>query len=288
MADIETVDNKTTSAAENSDATVMGKTEGAVNQVSATEQLLQSANIDLNADGESEQVEAVQISAGAAEPGSGGEAEGRLKIRSGGSEIQMTFREKNAVMSGILTGMQFEDLDGDGAKDVFIIIPGNGASFSYSNYFIYSYKKNIKYSFVSDNILTDFINSFGFKYTGDNKLSIINSKLNFSAVLTIESYNVQETTKEYMKDYEQRAWIEPVSVDISEGSRLALTTGVNGRPEIKVPLPVFGLATVDMIGEIDLYYYIDSSFNPVLKRFVVLDFKDGDKIKAGSYEVDNF
>jgi hypothetical protein len=89
-----------------------------------------------------------------------------------------------------------------------------------------------------------------------------------------------------MNDYEQRAWIEPVSVDISETSRLALTTGADGKFEIKVPLPIFGLAAADMIGEIDLYYSVDDSFSPVLKHFEVLDLAAANEMKkAGSFEI---
>lgn len=288
MTSTKDFDNTATSdmkSNDTTDTTEPEKTDASENQGGSTEQLLQSASIDLNGDGISEQVEAIQILTDAAEPGSAGDLEGRLKITSGSIESQITFWKKNAGLTELLYSMQFDDLDSDGAKDVFIIIPGNGASFSYSNYFIYSYKKNISYSFTNDSVLADFIGDFQFKYAGDNKLSIINSKHGFSADLEIEFEDGKEVSEEYMKDYEQRSWIEPVSVDISESSRLALTTAVNGIPEIKVPLPVFGLATVDMVGEIDLFYTVDSSFNPILKRFEVLDFKGTDKVKVGSCEV---
>lgn len=275
-------DNAITSDIKTNDTIEPVKTGEATNHGDANEQLLQSASIDLDDDGESELVEAVQLSSDSAESGSAGELTGQLIIRDGSSDSKITFWEKNAGMAGLLTSMQFKDLDGDGSNDVFIIIPGNGASFSYSNYFIYSYKKKISYSFTSDSNLADFIDEFHFKYAGDNKLSIINSKRSFTADLAIEFENDQEPSDEYMSEYEQLAWINPVPVDISEGSRLALTTGANGMPEIKIPLPVFGLATVDMIGELDLYYSVDSSFNPVLKRFEVLDFKGADKTIAGS------
>ena len=261
------------------------KTDIAANPGDTSELLLQSASIDLNGDGENEQVEAIQISMDATEPGTASKLEGRLGIKSGSSENQVTFWEKDEGLTGLLTSMQFEDLDSDGAKDVFIIIPGNGASFSYSNFFIYSYKKNIKYSFTNDINLADFIGDFRFKYSGNNKLSIINSKFNFSTDLSIEFEDGQLPSEEYMMDYESRAWIDPVSIDISEASKLALVGGASGAPEIKVPLPLFGLATVDMIGEIDLYYTVDSSFNPVLKRFEIMDFKDSDKVKVGSCEI---
>lgn len=282
MTSTEAVNSTTSSDTKVNDSTEPAETNEAANQDSANEQLLQSASIDLDGDGVNEQVEAVQISSDTAGAGSADELEGRLKIKGGSSDRQITFYKKNAETSGVLTSLQFEDLDGDGAKEIFIIIPDNGASFSISNYYIYSYKKNISYTFTSDNNLADFISNFSFKYTGGNKLSMINSQKNFSAELTIELGDDQQPQEDYMKDYEQSAWIDPVSVDISESSRLALTTSGNGMPEIKVPLPIFGLATVDMIGELDLYYSIDSSFNPVLKRFEVMDFKGADMAKVGS------
>lgn len=260
------------------EATITG---GNVNQGGANEQLLQSASVDLNGDGENEQVEAVQITVNEG-AGNANEIEGRLKIRSGTSESQMTFCNKNAGMSGVLTSIQFEDMDNDGAKDVFIIFPDNGASSLYYSYYIYSYKKNISYSFTIDNELVDFISGFSFKHTRGNTLNISNSEYAFSADLAIEYELDQQTSDDYMSEYEQNARIDPVSVDISEESRLALSKTANGEEEIKVPLPIFGLATVDMIGEIDLYYTVDSSFNPVLKRFEVLDFNGTEKMKIGS------
>ncbi|MEN6313008.1 MAG: hypothetical protein ABFD25_02040 [Clostridiaceae bacterium] len=267
------------------ESTVPEKNGTNADQRNPDEILLQSASVDLNGDGENEQVEAIQISTAVAGTGMPDKLEGKLRIRNGDSGKQVTFWEKEESLTGMLTSMQFEDLDGDGAKDVFIIIPGNGASFSFSNFFIYSYKKDIYYSFTNDISLTDFIGDFHFKYSSDNKLSIINSRYNFTADLAIEFEDGQLPSNEYMLDYESRAWIDPVSIDISEASRLALTTGTDNLPEIKVPLPVFGLATVDMIGEIDLFYTVDSSFNPVLKRFEVYDFKGSDRLKAGSCEI---
>lgn len=266
------------------ESTVPGKNEPNANGKEPDGTLLQSASIDLNGDGENEQVEAFQISS-AAGPGMPDKLEGKLRIRNGNSEKQVTFGEKGENLTGLLTSMQFEDLDGDGAKDIFIIIPGSGASFSFSNFFIYSYKKDIHYSFTNDISLTDFIDDFRFKYSGGNKLSITNSRFDFTADLAIEFEDGQQPSEEYMLDYESRAWIDPVSIDISEASRLALTAGADNLPEIKVPLPVFGLATVDMIGELDLFYEVDSSFIPVLKRFEVYDFKDGGRLKAGSCKI---
>jgi len=258
--------------------------QGDISQDGEEEQLLQSASVDLNGDGESEQVEVVQFTIKGSSDNTD-EIEGRLKIRSGTTESQITFCKKSAGASGPLTSIQFDDLDNDGAKDVFILIPDNGAAFSYSNYFIYSCKKEISYSFTSDIELADFISGFSFKHTAGNILNLSNSKYAFSADISIEYELDQQSSDDYMSEYEQSAWIEPVSVDISEESRLAMVKTTDGAEEIKVPLPVFGLATVDMIGEIDLYYTVDSSFNPVLKRFEVLDFNGTGMTKIGSSDL---
>jgi hypothetical protein len=268
-----------------SEPSASGKDE---NPDGAGEQLLQSASIDLDNDGLNEQVKAVQVTI-KGDSENPDRLKGMLVIRSGASEDkearQVFWWEKPAGTSGVLNGMQFEDLDGDGARDIFIIIPDNGASFAYSNYYLYSYKKDVSYSFMNNSEMTDFIDSFRFTHQNGNKLSLVNDKYHFSADFTIEGENGGPPSEEVMDDYVLRAWIEPVSVDIGEDSRMALAKGSGGAWEIKVPLPVFGLATVDMIGEIDLYFSVDSTFNPVLKHFDVLDFKGSEKTKVGSCTV---
>lgn len=247
-------------------------------------ELLQSASIDLNGDGHNEQVEAVRLSLGQTEEADSQE-EGLLRIKEGDSQKQLSFWRKENGLSGILTSMEFEDLDGDGAKDIFIIIPGSGASFSYSNYFIYSYKKDSSYTFTSDNTLADFIEGFRPVYiNGGNKLTLANEEYDFYADLSIDGLD-QEDLEESMHEYVNRVWIEPVSINISDSSRLMLKKAGAGKSEIKVPLPIFGLATVDMIGELDLFFRVDSSFRPVLARFEVLDFVDTDAVKVGSWEM---
>lgn len=246
-------------------------------------QLLQSASVDLNNDGHNEQVEAVQVTLkkGAEE---NSQAEGLLRIKEGDSEKQLSFSKKDDRLSSLLTSMEFEDLDGDGSKDIFMIIPGSGASFSYSNYFIYSYMKDASYTFTSDNTLAEFIDGFKPAYiNGGNKLTLLNDKYDFSADLLIEDVD-QLDLETTMDDYVNSVWIEPVCINISDNSRLMMKKGAGGKPEIKVPLPIFGLATVDMIGEIDLFFTIDSSFRPVLAHFEVLDFVGRETVKVGSWD----
>lgn len=249
-------------------------------------ELLQSASVDLNGDGENEQVEAYSISMPSSENEGAQILEGSLVIKSRDTERRITFWKKEAGLTGILSSMQFEDLDKDGADDVFITVPGNGASFSYTNYFMYSYKKDANYSFTSDNSLVDFIEGFRPEYTkGDNRLSITNIKYSFTADIAIEESAGQQPDEDTMLEYAGSTWIEPVCVDISEDSRLALVKGAGNEPEIKVPLPIFGIATVNMIGELDLYYTVDNDFKPVLKRFELLDFKGNDKEIVGKHNL---
>lgn len=250
-------------------------------------ELLQSASIDLDNDGINEQVKIVRTilttDAGGIDPED--RVEGRLLIGGRDTEKQVIFCTKENDPSELLNRIEFEDLDGDGAKDIFIVIPGYGASFNYSNYFIYSYKKDRSHSFISDNTLADFIDSFVFSNSkGGNLLTVTNQAHGFTADIVIEDAEEQETSEEIMQYYVNETWIEPVSVDISEDSRLALVKN-EGVPEIKVPLPVFGMATVNMIAEIDLFYRIDSDFRPVLKRCEIIDFAGNEKKKAGSFEV---
>jgi hypothetical protein len=163
-------------------------------------ELLQSASIDLDADGINEQVQAVKVTV--SDPGSetAGRFEGRLVIIDGSERKEVVFSVKDEDLSGMMSGMQFEDMDGDGAKDVFITIPGYGASFTYSNCFVYSYAKDKSAVFISDNELADFIGRFRFAYESGNgsKLSIINDQYGFSASLSIEDSEYSAVSEEVM------------------------------------------------------------------------------------------
>lgn len=250
--------------------------------------LLQSASVDLDADGVNEQVEAVMSSTPVDGQNSHYNLEGTLIIRDDDSEKKILFNKREQGLTNILTSMQFEDLDNDGSKDVFIIIPDHGASFSYSTYFVYSYRKDKSFSFTIDNSIVDYIAGFqaSFQNKG-NKLTFTNKNYDFEADLTIEAGD-QIPDEETMQEYADRAWIDPTPIDISEASRLALVKSQDGCMEIKVPLPIFGMATVDMIGEIESYYTLDGNLEPVLRHFDMWYFDGGDptkRVKAGSCTV---
>jgi len=248
-------------------------------------ELLQSASVDLDGDGQNEQVVVIQVLKDTHNTDFAREIEGRLVISDADTKRVIPFCEKQVGFTEVITSIEFDDLDGDGADDIFIIVPENGASFGYFTYFIYSYKKDASYTFTSDNELADFIDGFENSYiNGENRLTISNKKYNFSADILINMLSEDEP-EETMLDYVHRTWIEPVSVNIGEDSRLALVKNMNGRPAIKVPLPIFGLATVDMIGELDLYFSVNGDFKPVLDRFEMLDFEGDKKVKIGSCDV---
>lgn len=253
---------------------------------SADEQLLQSASVDINGDGINEQIEVVESISGMSDSDSYQSITGFIKIKDGDYERKIPFWDKRSGSTELLSGLQFEDLDGDGTKDIFIIIHDSGAAFSFSKYFIYSYKKDLSYALTSDRTLAEFIGDFSFKNAGERRLTIKNSRYDFSVNMVIELDVGQDEEEDYMNDYERQAWIDPVSIDISENSRIALIRDDKGRTQIKVPLPIFGLATINMIGEIDLYYSIDDTFKPVLRRFEVIDFDGSDRTKVGSYALD--
>lgn len=249
-----------------------------------TVELLQSASIDLDGDGTNEQVEAVQATIGGQVGDSEKELEGRLKITCKNGTVVIPFIKKPQGLTGVMTGFEFKDLDNDGAKDIFVIIPDSGAAFSLNYFFIYNYKTGKSYSYTTDSSLAEFTDGFRFEYKGKGLLEIKNTGYGFSAIFDISKDPVLDPVDANNKAFDS-SWVDPSPVEIGENSRLALVSAGNGITEIKVPLPVFGRATVDMIGEIDLYYRVDANFKPVLKRFEVIDFNDGKLDKIGEHIV---
>lgn len=234
-------------------------------------QLLQSASIDIDADGEKEEVEVIQQKTKGTGENDHGELEGVLRITDGSYITNITFIRKQEGFTGVMTSFDFADLDGDGAIDIFVIIPDSGAAFSLNYFYAYSYKTGKSYSYTSDSNLSEFTEGFSFKYSGEGKLQMINDKYNFNAVFDISDSAGLDKDEENNIYYEN-SWVEPTPIEISENSRIRLIKGKDGISSIKVPLPVFGRGTVEMIGEIDLYYDMDKYFKPVLRYFEALDF----------------
>jgi hypothetical protein len=250
-----------------------------------TEELLQSANADLDADGTVESIESYKVTV--KDGGGSGidEIEGVLRIKGSKPSKDIVFVRKSAGLTGVMSSMEIRDLDGDGAKDIVVIVPEAGAAFSLNYFFLYSYKMDKSYSYNSDSDLAEFANGFSFKYAGKGILEISSSKYGFHAKMNIADMNNGISAEDENNFAYENSWVEPVPVEISENSRLTILKGADGKPEIKVPLPIFGQATADMIGEVDLYYRVDSNFMPYMYRFEVLDFKEGGSVKAGGVMV---
>ena len=243
------------------------------------EELLQSASVDLDADGLNEQVEVLQAEVeDQTQPGTL-ELEGILRIDGKNGRTDTIFIKKPKGLTGVLNTIEFRDLDGDGNKDVFITIPDSGAAFTLNYYFAYNYINGKSYKFNTDAALADFSGGFQFTYKGKGMLQMKNDSNGFSADFDITSkMNGIGPDSESNSEYE-RAWVDASPVEISENSKIALKAASGGGTEIKVPLPVFGLATADMIGEIDMYFTVGADFMPLMKRFEVMDFNEDMSMK---------
>lgn len=242
------------------------------------EELLQSASIDLNGDGQNEEVEILQTKIDSKDQPGEKETEGILRIASKDASKDVVFITKPEGEE-IMKSMDFKDLDGDGAKDVFIVIPDYGAQqFAVNHYFAYDYANGKSYNFNTDAFLTDFANGFRFSYKGKGILEMHNDSYGFSADFDITSaVNGVGANDEANSDYEN-SWVDPNPVE-TNNSGITLENAADGKTEIKVPLPIFGMGAVDMIGEVDMYYAFDKDFTPVLKHFEAMDFNDDMSMK---------
>jgi len=250
------------------------------NKNTTKQRLLNSASIDLDKDGINEQVRAVEAEARNDKGEKTGEKEGLLIISKKGDTLTVPFARKPASdFSELMSGIEFKDLDGDGIKDIFITIPGFGASFSYTYFYIYNYANGKSYSFTSDEELFRFAGDFGFEYKGNGKLLIKSEKYNVRSVFNVAD-SMGYSEDESVNRYYESSFVEPVPVDISAASRVMLAED-GGVVCIKIPLPVFGLATSDMIGEIDLYYTVDNNFKPRMSAAKIIDFDNGNLKEIG-------
>lgn len=242
--------------------------------------VLRSYEADLDNDGYMEKIDILQESI---DLGDGGDRdiEGRLRITSGEVVREVEFARKPAGMAGIFNEIQFKDMDADGNKDVFIIIPDVGSSFAINYFSIYSYAKDKMFKFSTDTDLSEMTREFTFQYNGNGLLKVENKKLNFEGTMDLsKNYGFQPEDEEYAKQYEL-SWIDPVPVVINDNSVLTLIEDGAGKIYIKVPLPVFGIATVDMIGVLNLYYSVDDSFVPRIQKVDMYAFTGNDMTKVG-------
>jgi hypothetical protein len=243
-------------------------------------EVIQSATVDLDADGINEQVQIIEN----LYTGDTNEIEGVLKITGKDKTIEIAYVKKPDGDTGIISNIEFYDLDGDRKKDVFIRIPGAGAAFSLNYYYIYNYMTGKSYLYSTDSSFLDFAANFKFDYTGKGVLDISNDYHKFSAVFNLTASDGLDKEEESNESY-SNSWIEPTPVEISENSKLAIVTSENGTNQIKIPFPIFGRSTMEMIGELDVYYEVGSDFKPVMKRFEVIDYNGDEMDVIGSKEI---
>lgn len=260
-------------------STVIGtQSQDKIEKIPSDAIILNSDNIDTDGDGKKEKITVYQT--GSKSSDGSEQIEGRLRIEGDRTKRDVAFIKKQAGSEGIFTSAEYADLDGDGTKDIFIITPDNGSQFNLNFFSIYSCPKDKVYTFNVDNDLNDFTAGFTFKYLGKGLLEMRSTPYNFNAKLDISDSDAYSADDEKTNRYFERSWVEPMPVDIGIGSKLALDTS-GSAPVIKVPLPVFGQATLDIIGEVDLYYRITNEFTPAACRFEVYDFNGTEKKKIG-------
>jgi hypothetical protein len=168
-------------------------------------------------------------------------------------------------MSGVFSGLEFADLDNDGKDDVFITLQEAASPFTQNNYYAYSYSKDLGYTFIADTKFNMFCESFAFRYIGDGWLKVTHGEYSFEAQIPVQSGTLISDAAG--KKYEQ-SWVEPVPVEIGSDSGTAVVT-TDGTAKIKVVLLIYGLATSDFIGKIEIFYALDDTFEPNMTSFAV-------------------
>lgn len=249
------------------------------------EELVQSANADLDADSKEEVIQIYRAVTPKSGNNGANEIEGILKIKSATVSKEIVFNKKDEGQTDVMSSFEIRDMDNDGAKDIFIVIPDAGAAFDINYFYMYSFKLDKSYSFYTDSSLSDFAGGFTFTYNGKGILTMANAACNFKAKLDITSKNKGITADDENNNVYENSWVEPVPVVINVSSKLAIEKSSDGKTLIKVPLPVFGQATADMIGEVDIFYAVDKNFVPYMYKFDVIDFSDTGSVKAGSAKI---
>lgn len=253
-----------------------------INEISRD--IVKSVENDLDNDSLNEKIEIIQVTS-KTDNSNNEEIEGIIKIKSKDSEIISSFIKKAPGLTGIYRDIAIEDLDGDGNKDIFIVIPETGSPFTLNFYHIYSYSDDRKFSFNVDNKITDFCKGFMFNYTENGMLSVENVEFNFEGVFDLSKiYGISFTNDKIGMQY-NRSWVEPVPSEMSFDSRVKL---INKKDVnlIMLPLPIFGTATSDIIGEIDLFYKVNENFIPEMDSFEVYELTPDKKVKIGEVKIE--
>lgn len=246
-----------------------------------TGEILFEKKIDLDNDNldETVQVEKVKVEA------DNNEYQGVLKIIGKEFSANAPFLNRTeGSPTGVFTGIEFEDLDDDGIKDVFITIPDAGAEFNINYFFAYNYKKQKAYSYNFDNtdIVRNLIEGFKLSYGGEGVLTIKNDSFNFNANINLKDNAGYSDSENLNKSAYDKASISSIAIDLDQNVKLGLIKTSKNLVEVKIPLIIFGQATSDILGEIDTFFSFNNDFKPILKRFEVHEFHGNEKNMVGN------
>lgn len=206
---------------------------------------------------------------------------GILRVIDESGSKDIIYKNNGNHLTGVFQDIQIEDIDGDGIKDIFIVIPDVGTGWPLNYFFIYNYKTGKQYSFDFDynmNNINIFLSSFMYKYKSDNELELRNDKIGFSEVLKLNKFISMPIPNDALyryvtPDFNPVAIVNEDYTKNKKGDKFVSSIGLvkdnKGNVEIRVPYLLEAIHHDDIIGEIDMYFIIDSNFQPVLKGFEV-------------------
>lgn len=243
----------------------------------------EKADIDLDKDGIKENIKVSAVTSGSGEQGGIQEVTGRLEVTGKDGTDDISFVLKPQSASGIISGIKFIDLDGDGVKDIFISIPDTGELFTTNTLFIFNYKTKKMYSFPGDKndfSFDKFAKGFSFSYKGKGELEISNRDYAFKGVFNMKNNDNITGSEENNKKYDaSRVDTTPVMLD--DNSKLKLVMDKDKKVFIKMPLAIYGITNTDVIGEVELYFTVNSDFQTEFKKFSVIGYDGSNKVKIG-------
>jgi hypothetical protein len=244
-------------------------------------QILYEKKVDLNGDNIDEDVQIRKIK----DKTDSQEYDGVLVITGKDTMIKETFLQRSETnLLGVFSGVEFVDLDNDGAKDVFITIPDVGADFNISYFYAYNYKKQKAYSYNSDNmdLIGNLIGNFKFNYAGNGILNIKNDSFGFTSDINLKDNAGFSSSEDLNKASYNKAWIPTPPVDIDQNTKLDLFKTNKNQWEVEIPLTIFGQATSDILGNINTYFSFTKDFKLSLTSFEVQEINGSGKKVVGS------
>jgi len=241
------------------------------------------ADVDLDNDGNKENIKVTTEIPKSQDQGGIEEVTGRLQITGKDGVDDISFINKPQSLAGIISGIKFIDLDGDGIKDILISIPDTGNPFITNSLFIFNYKSKQMYSFPGDKndfSLDEFVKGFTFSYKGNGILNIENKDYNFKGTMNLKNCENITSSEENNKKYED-SWIDPRPVSMDDGAKLMLIKDKDNKVYIRMPLAIYGINDTDVIGEVELYFDVSSDFITKFRRFEIIGYNGNAKVKIG-------